>query len=210
MMRHILFSYQGTCNLCNVPVFPFYNSILLWSVSACKLPAYTMLLQKIWKLFGEVLSPSIWPQCLDLHTYFLLSHSFEFLKVTKNFAFVSDEIDPYFSSMIINEGNLIPAAMHTHSICWTPNICMYHFKWLLTYITLMWKWALWLLSKLACCTHFMHTIDLEFGQSILIACCAISAHWHGQCICAKCQHQPQHMCLVQITQLLPQACLHLA
>ena len=42
---------------------------------------------------------------------------------------------------------------------------MYHFKWLLTYITLMWKWALWLVSKLACYTHFMHTIYLELGQT---------------------------------------------
>ena len=42
---------------------------------------------------------------------------------------------------------------------------MYHLKWLLTYVLIMWKDIICLLCKLACFKYLVHTIHFKFRQT---------------------------------------------
>ena len=97
-----------------------------------------------------------------MQTWFLFSQRPEILKVSEDLTFLLHKVHPHFPSVVINKGIIILASMHRRSLCWPPYIIMYHLKWPLTYVLLMWKNILCLLPKLACFTYLVHTIHFKF------------------------------------------------
>ena len=165
MLRHTLFSHQGPCNFCNMPVFSFCNPILLWGIPACKLSLYPMRLQEITELIREILSPSIWPQAFNFQACFCFNSSLESFEVLKHITLFLHKIHPQLPWTVINKRDKIFAATKRCILRRSPNICMHNIKYISTYISIMWEGLSCLLTKLACFTNLMKFCNFEHRQT---------------------------------------------
>ncbi len=127
VISQILLIQHGTCYFCNVHVFPFSNSILLWGITTWVLPLNSMFLQVFIVFIWKIVSPSIEPSTFDVHTLLLLHHCFKIQKLLKHFTFVFHEVNPHLPCVVINEIHVVPTS--SNRFCFHgPHIWVDHFQ----------------------------------------------------------------------------------
>ena len=91
------------CHLFQGTIFPFSNTILLWTIRHCMLQLNTFSGTIVFKSVADVLSTIVCPQTFDRLSRLFFNQGFKHNKSVKGLTFIFQKIDPCVSRIVINE-----------------------------------------------------------------------------------------------------------